>query len=65
MVINHQPMSFDSVLNLIEAVFGELALLNNTPRSATVRALSAVETYTLSEADFSELQMRSLTMDQH
>ena len=35
--------------------FGELALLNRAPRSATVRALSAVETYTLSDADFGEL----------
>ena len=36
-------------------VFGEMALLNRTPRSATVRALTAVETYTLSDTDFGEL----------
>ena len=36
-------------------VFGEMALLNKAPRSATVRALTAVETYTLSEVDFGEL----------
>jgi CRP-like cAMP-binding protein len=36
-------------------VFGEMALLNRAPRSATVRALTAVETYTLSETDFGEL----------
>jgi putative peptide zinc metalloprotease protein len=36
-------------------VFGEMALLDQTPRSATVRALTAVETYTLSETDFGEL----------
>jgi putative peptide zinc metalloprotease protein len=36
-------------------VFGEMALLNQAPRFATVRALTAVETYTLSETDFAEL----------
>jgi CRP-like cAMP-binding protein len=36
-------------------VFGEMALLKQAPRSATVRALTAVETYTLSETDFGEL----------
>jgi len=36
-------------------VFGEMALLDQAPRSATVRALTAVETYTLSEADFGDL----------
>ena len=32
--------------------FGEMALLDRAPRSATVRALSPVETYTLSANDF-------------
>jgi CRP-like cAMP-binding protein len=36
-------------------VFGEMALLSNAPRSATVRALTSVETYTLSAADFHDL----------
>jgi putative peptide zinc metalloprotease protein len=36
-------------------VFGEMALLNQAPRSATVRARTAVETYTLGEAELGEL----------
>ncbi len=35
--------------------FGELALLNDAPRLATVRALTPVETYTLAAADFHAL----------
>ncbi|HYU18070.1 MAG TPA: cyclic nucleotide-binding domain-containing protein [Chloroflexota bacterium] len=35
--------------------FGEMALLHDAPRSATIRALTAVETYTLSAADFHDL----------
>jgi putative peptide zinc metalloprotease protein len=35
--------------------FGEMALLHDAPRSATVRALSPVETYTLSADDFKAL----------
>ncbi len=35
--------------------FGEMALLHDAPRSATVRALSPVETYTLSANDFAAL----------
>jgi len=35
--------------------FGEMALIDRAPRSATVRALSPVETYTLTAADFQYL----------
>jgi CRP-like cAMP-binding protein len=35
--------------------FGEMALLDQSPRTATVRALSPVETYTLSSEDFGAL----------
>jgi CRP-like cAMP-binding protein len=39
--------------------FGEMALLHDEPRVATVRALTPVETYTLSGADFDALLTRS------
>ena len=41
--------------------FGEMALLDRTPRSATVRALSPVETYTLSAGDFQGMLERPVT----
>ena len=40
-------------------VFGEMALLDGAPRSATVVALEVVETATLSRADFQALLRRS------
>ena len=48
------PDGRNAILNLIGPgeIFGEMALLDRTPRSATVRALSPVETYTLSADDF-------------
>jgi putative peptide zinc metalloprotease protein len=41
--------------------FGEMALLDRAPRSATVRALSPVETYTLTADDFERLLDRPPT----
>jgi CRP-like cAMP-binding protein/Zn-dependent protease len=41
--------------------FGEMALLDRAPRSATVRALSPVETYTLAAAEFHHLLERPPT----
>lgn len=38
-----------------EEYFGEMALLRNAPRSATVRALTDVETLTIHQTDFAEL----------
>ena len=40
--------------------FGEMALLDRVPRTATVRALSPVETYTLTAADFQQLLDRPM-----
>lgn len=40
-------------------IFGEMALLDGSPRSATVVALEVVETATLSRADFRALLRRS------
>lgn len=40
-------------------IFGEMALLDGSPRSATVVAIEAVETATLSRADFRALLRRS------
>jgi putative peptide zinc metalloprotease protein len=39
--------------------FGEMALLSGEPRTATVRAISPIETYTLAPADFQELVAHS------
>jgi putative peptide zinc metalloprotease protein len=44
--------------------FGEMALLDRAPRSATVRALSPVETYTLTADDFQQLLDRASTREQ-
>jgi CRP-like cAMP-binding protein/Zn-dependent protease len=41
--------------------FGEMALLDRAPRSATVRALSPVETYTLTAEDFHRMLERPPT----
>jgi putative peptide zinc metalloprotease protein len=44
--------------------FGEMALLDRTPRSATVRALSPVETYTLAADEFHRMLERPQTHEQ-
>jgi putative peptide zinc metalloprotease protein len=56
-VVHHDEAHGESVLaELGEGdFFGEMALLHRAPRSATVRALSPVETYTLTAADFQQL----------
>jgi putative peptide zinc metalloprotease protein len=43
--------------------FGEMALLDRAPRSATVRAISPVETYTLTADDFQSLLDRPPTRE--
>jgi CRP-like cAMP-binding protein len=44
--------------------FGEMALLDRAPRSATVRALSPVETYTLTADDFQRMLERPAADEQ-
>jgi MFS family permease len=43
--------------------FGEIALLRNVPRAATVRSLSPVELYSLSREDFQDLLRMSDMLD--
>jgi putative peptide zinc metalloprotease protein len=56
-VLHHDEDGAERLLAVlgIGDFFGEMALLNRTPRTATVRALSPVETYTLSGDDFPRL----------
>jgi CRP-like cAMP-binding protein len=44
--------------------FGELLLLSGEPRTATVRALTPLELYTMSQADFTALLEREPSVRQ-
>ena len=43
--------------------FGELALVHSTPRTATVRAVTAARLWTMSAADLAELRTRDRALD--
>ncbi|MFN8635908.1 MAG: cyclic nucleotide-binding domain-containing protein [Chloroflexota bacterium] len=65
-VVRSEPDGAETVLAELTVgdFFGEMALLNRAPRSATVRALSPVETYTLTAEELQSLLDRPQTREQ-